>query len=264
LDALVKKVRRGVTVRQLVPGQDTYASQITIKDLVNYNLDAAYVEISQNQWELENGDIGTVDGIRTEMINKLTDFYVVKLFSLLGSLYASASDTAPTGECDCYDTYTGDITAAALEDMIDEISDKAGGVKAVVGRRNLLAPITKFAGYRVSAELGSGTGYFIVPIPSTLETIQSTGWFGKYYGANFIALDQIYDNAYDRNKLITDDKIFVIGNKCGEFITYGDVKEDEWNEMSTAPPTWHLRIYQQFGMIIDKMENVGVLYRSGA
>jgi hypothetical protein len=48
-DALVKKVRRGVEVRQLVPGQTTLAKQITVKDVVNYNIDQAYAEISHNE-----------------------------------------------------------------------------------------------------------------------------------------------------------------------------------------------------------------------
>lgn len=48
-DAIIKKVRRGVEVRQLVPGQNTLASQITVKDVVNYNLDQAYAEVSHNE-----------------------------------------------------------------------------------------------------------------------------------------------------------------------------------------------------------------------
>jgi hypothetical protein len=48
-DSLVKKVRRGIEVRQMVPGQTTLASQITIKDVVNYNLDTAYAEVSHNE-----------------------------------------------------------------------------------------------------------------------------------------------------------------------------------------------------------------------
>lgn len=48
-DALIKKVRRGVEVRQLVPGQDTLASQITVKEVVHFNLDTAYAEVSHNE-----------------------------------------------------------------------------------------------------------------------------------------------------------------------------------------------------------------------
>ena len=103
------------------------------------------------------------------------------------------------------------------------------------------------------------TGY-AVPDNAAMEAIRKTGWFGSYYGVNnFIALDQIYDNPYDRNALIQDNLIVVVGNSCGEFITYGDTKEDQWLDMSTAPPTWHIRLYVQFGLMFDKMENVVVI-----
>ncbi len=250
-DALVRKVRRGIEVRQLVPGQTTLSSQITVKEVVNYNLDAAYAEVSHNAWEIESGEIGTVEEIRREMIAKLSDFYVTKVVNALYTLATIDNNTN-------FYYMTRPITRSVLEDAIDYVADTAGSVKAVVGRRTALAPITKFAGYRVAYGATETTAP-VAPIPSALEEIRRTGWFGQYYGANFIALDQIYDNPYDRNKLIQDDLIVVIGDNCGEFITYGDVKEDTWNDMSTAPPTWHLRIYSQFGLMFDKMENVVII-----
>jgi len=250
-DALVKKVRRGIEVRQLVPGQNTLASQITIKDNVTWNLDQAYAEVSHNEWEVESGEIGTVDSIRAEMMAKLSDFYVAKV---VGALYTLATIN---DSVNFY--YASSLTRTALEDAIDQIADVSGGVRSVVGRRTALAPITKFAGYRlpITADIASPT--CALPVPSALEEIRRTGWFGGYYGANFVALEQIYDNVYDRNKLIQDDMICVIGDNVGEFITYGDVREDQWTEMATAPPTWHIRIYQQFGMILDGMDNIVII-----
>lgn len=249
-DALVKKVRRGIEVRQLVPGQNTLASQITVKEVVNYNLDTAVVEVSHNEWEVESGEIGTVDQIRREMMAKLSDFYNVKVMNALYTL-ATVDDSTNFW-------YETSLTRSVLEDAIDSIADIAGSVKAVVGRRTALAPITKFAGYRVAAGATETTAP-LAPIPSALEEIRRTGWFGMYYGCNFVSLEQVYDNPYDRNALIKDNLIVVIGDNCGEFITYGDVREDQWTDMATAPPTWHLRIYQQYGMLFDNMENVGII-----
>lgn len=250
-DALVKKVRRGIEVRQLVPGQNTLASQITVKEVVNYNLDTAVAEVSHNEWEVESGEIGTVDEIRREMIAKLSDFYSVKVMNALYTL-ATINDTTN------FWYVTGPVNRATIEDAIDSIADIAGSVKNVVGRRTALAPITKFAGYRVGVGATEAAGA-PVPVPSALEEIRRTGWFGIYYGANFISLEQVYDNPFDRNPLIKDNLIVVIGDNCGEFITYGDVREDQWTDMSTAPPTWHVRLYQQFGMLFDNMENVGII-----
>ena len=250
-DGLVKKVRRGIEVRQLVPGQNTLASQITVKEVVNYNLDTAVAEVSHNEWEVESGEIGTVDEIRREMMAKLSDFYSVKVMNALYTL-ATIDDTTN------FWYVTGPVNRATIEDAIDSIADIAGSVKNVVGRRTALAPITKFAGYRIGVG-STEAGGALVPVPSALEDIRRTGWFGIYYGANFISLEQVYDNPFDRNPLIKDNLIVVIGDNCGEFITYGDTREDQWTDMSTAPPTWHVRLYQQFGMLFDNMENVGII-----
>jgi len=251
-DSLVKKVRRGIEVRQLVPGQDTLASQITVKEVVSYNLDTAYAEVAHNEWEVESGEIGTVDEIRREMMAKLSDFYVVKV---MNALYTLATINDSTN----FWYVSTPITRSTLEDAIDSIADIAGSVRSVVGRRTALAPITKFAGYRIPVASEVATPSNGIGVPSALEEIRRTGWFGVYYGANFISLEQVYDNPYDRTGLIKDNLIVVIGDNCGEFITYGDTREDQWTDMVTAPPTWHIRIYQQFGLLFDRMENVGII-----
>lgn len=250
-DVLVKKVRRGIEVRQWVPGQNTLSSQITVKETMNYNLDTAYAEVSHNEWEVESGEIGSVDDIRREMTAQLADFYQVRVMNALYTL-ATLNDSTN------FFYVSSPITRSTLETAIDNISDIAGGVKSVVGRRTAMSPITKFAGYRAAVGATESSAY-LVPVPSALEEIRRTGWFGVYYGCNFVALDQVYDNDYDRTGLIQDDLIVVIGNNCGEFITYGGVREDQWTEMGTLPPTWHIRISQQFGMMFDRMENVAII-----
>ena len=251
-DALVKKVRRGIEVRQLVPGQTSLASQITVKEVVNYNLDGAYAEVSHNEWEVESGEIGTIDDIRREMTAKLSDFYVTKVMNAMYTL-------ATINDSNNFYYTSAPITRTIVEDAIDYIADRAGAVRAVVGRRTALAPITKFAGYRIPIATEVTTPYTGIPVPSALEEIRRTGWFGQYYGTNFISLEQVYDNEYDRNALIRDNLVVVVGDNCGEFITYGDSREDQWTDMSTVPPTWHIRIYQQFGLLFDRMENVVVV-----
>lgn len=251
-DAIMKKVRRGIEVKQLVPGQNTLASQLTVRENITHNLDTAYAEVSHNEWEIESGEIGTADSIRREMLAKLSDFYQVKVMNALYTL-------ATIDDSQNFYYMSAPITRAVIEDAIDYITDTAGAVRSVVGRRTALAPITKFAGYRVGLG-GSETGSDgIVPINSALEDIRRTGWFGQYYGTNFVALDQVYDNEFDRLPLIQDDLVVVIGDNCGEFITYGDVKEEQWTDMATLPPSWHIRIHQQYGLLFDKMENVAII-----
>lgn len=48
-DALVKKVRKGIKVRTLVPGAIHLASEVTVSDRINYVLDGADVKVTAKQ-----------------------------------------------------------------------------------------------------------------------------------------------------------------------------------------------------------------------
>ncbi len=248
-DALLKKVRKGLKVRTLVPGSIHLNSEITVSDRMNYILDGAHIGVTANEWELEAGDIGTVSDIRNEMLAKLKDFYYGKVFTALSTVW-SATNTPSN-----YTNVGGAITATALENAIDRINQTTGGVKAVVGSRAAMTPITKFGAFwndhTVSPTVwGNDTA---------IQRIMETGMLGKYYGAPLVTIEQVYDNPADYNKLIPEDKIIVIGHKVGEFITYGDVKEQQYTNMQVTPPQWNLGIYQQFGMLIDNANGIYVL-----
>jgi hypothetical protein len=86
------------------------------------------------------------------------------------------------------------------------------------------------------------------------------GFLGKYYGAPLVALEQVYDNPEDYNALILPTpRILVIGHRVGEFITYGEPKWKQWNDMSVTPPQWFLETYQRHGMIIDRAQGIVVI-----
>jgi hypothetical protein len=245
-DVLVKKVRKGIKVRTLVPGSIHLKSEITVRDRMNYVLDGADVGVTYNEWELASGELGTLEEIRAEMSAKLRDYYLGKVFTALSTIW-NATNTP-----DNYTAVGGPLTATALENAIDQINETTSGVKAVVGTRAALAPITKFGAF-----WSDGTN--VAEVPDNIREIMATGMLGKYYGARIIALDQIYDNPIDYTPLLPNDKILVIGEGVGEFITYGDVKEKQWSDMRPTPPQWYLEIYQQFGMIIDRADGIFVL-----
>ena len=245
-DALLKKVRKGIKVRTLVPGAMHLANEITLSDRINYILDGADIKVTANAWELESGELGEVSAIKNEMLMTLKDFYLNKVFTALSSVWSGTN--TPSN----YTAVSGDITATALKNAIDAINQTTGGVKAVIGTRAALTPITTFGGF-----WSDGSANFAVP--SNIEEIMSTGWLGKYYGAPILAIDQQYDNPEDYNALIPSDKILVIGENVGEFITYGEVKTKEWTDMRPTPPQWFLELYQQFGLIIDKAAGIYVI-----
>lgn len=246
-DSLVKKVRKGVEVRTLVPGANHLASEITVRDRINYVLDGAAVHVMYNDWELQAGEIGTVESIRGEMQAKLKDYFLNKVFLALSTVWSAVN--TPNN----YTSVGGSLTATALEDAIDQINQTTSGVKAVIGTRAALAPITKFGAFY--SDGGSNTTY----VPDNIREIMATGFLGKYYGARIIALDQEYDNPIDRTALIPTDKVLVIGENVGEFITYGDVRTQDYVDNEPIPPYWHLQMYQQFGMFIDRADGIYVI-----
>jgi len=245
-DALVKKVRKGVKVRTLVPGAMHLASEITVSDRINYILDGADVKVTANQWELESGELGEVSKIKTEMLLSLKDYYLNKVFTALSTVWTAVNTP------DNFTAIGGAVTATALEDAINQINQTTGGVKAVIGTRAALTPITKFGGFWTD-------GTNVASVPENISEIMQNGWLGKYYGAPILAIDQQYDNPEDYNALIPSNKIIVIGENVGDFITYGDVKTKEWSDMRPTPPQWYLEIYQQFGLIIDRAMGIYVI-----
>ena len=247
-DALVKKVRKGINVRTLVPGAIHLGSELTVSDRINYVLDGADVKVHANEWELETGELGTLDDIRNEMLANLRDFYIGKVFTALSTVWTAVN--TPNN----FTNVGGTLTATALKNAIDRINQTTGGVRAVIGTRAALTPITTFG-----AGWADGTSTDWHAVPDNIREIMQTGWLGRYYGAPILAIEQQYDNPEDYNALIPTDKVIVVGENVGDFITYGDVKNKQWTDMRPTPPQWYLELYQQFGMIIDNAQGIYVL-----
>lgn len=245
-DALVKKVRTGIKVRTLIPGSIHLKSELTVRDRINYVLDGADVGVQYNEWELASGELGSIESIRAEMSAKLRDYYLGKVYTSLSTIWNAVN--TPNN----FTAVGGPITATALENAIDKINQTTSGVKVVIGTRKAMTPITKFGAFW-------SDGSNVAEVPDNIREIMSTGMLGKYYGAPLVALDQIYDNPFDYNALLPEDKILVVGEGVGEFITYGDVFTKEWQDMRPTPPQWNLELYQQFGMIIDRADGIFVL-----
>lgn len=245
-DSLVKKIRKGIRVRTLVPGSIHLASEITQSERINYVLDGADVKVTYNEWELESGEIGTIQSIRAEMAAKLRDWYFNKIFSALGSIWSAANTP------DNYTSVGGVITDSALEAAINRINQTTPGAKAIVGVKSIITPITKFAAF-----WNDGTHY--EASQTKLDEILNSGKVGNYLGVPIIAIDQVYDNPEDYQPLLPDDFLLVVGENVGEFITFGDVKQKQWSDMNPTPPQWMLEIYQQFGMIIDNAQGIYML-----
>jgi hypothetical protein len=247
-DALVKKIRKGIEVRTLVPGSIHLKSEITVTDRINYVLDGADVGVMWNQWEMESGELGTVESIRAEMLAKLKDYFLAKIFTALTTIWT------PVNTPNNYTAVGGPINPVVLKAAIDYINQTVGGVRAVVGVRSALTPITEFGGFWTDPSTGV-TG----AVDSQLEAVMRDGWLGKYYGAPILALQQQWDNPEDNNALLPTDKVLVIGENVGEFITYGEPKMKMYDDNRPTPPYTFMELWQQFGLMIDKADGIFVL-----
>jgi hypothetical protein len=245
-DALVKKIRKGLEVRTLIPGSIHLASEITVTERINYVLDGADIKVIYNEWDIENGNIGTVESIRTEMSAKLRDYYLNKVFTALSTVWSAVNTP------DNYTAVGGEITAAALINAIDWINYTTGKAKAIVGVRRALTPITGFGSF-----WNDGVTY--AGIDSQLEKVVQDGFLGKYYGVPVIALNQVWDNPEDYNTLLPEDKILVLGEDIGEFIIYGDEKYKQYVDPRPTPSNWIMELWQQFGLMIWNARGIYVL-----
>jgi hypothetical protein len=245
-DALVRKTRKGIVVRTLVPGSVHLANEITQSERINYVLDGADVKVNYSEWDIENGDIGTVSEIRSEMAKKLNDFYINKGFTALSTVWTAAN--TPSN----FISLGTSITATALQNAINYINSITPGVKAVIGSRAAMTPITNFAGFYTDGSTTVGS-------QSIADEVLKTGKVGTYYGAPLISVDQIYDNPEDYKAMLPVDKILVIGENVGEFITYGEPRWKQWSDMNPTPPMWNIEVYQQFGMLVDFAEGIYII-----
>jgi hypothetical protein len=245
-DSIVKKLRKGITVHTFVPGAIPLKSEVTVTERMNWIFDGAQVGLMANVWDLESGDIGTAESLRAEALLKLRDYYLNKVFTAISTIWTSVNTP------DNYTAMNGHLTATALENAIDRINATTSGAKAIVGVRSLLTPITKFGAF-----WNDGTTYG--KIDSQLDLVVQNGFLGKFYGVPIVALNQVYNNPEDYSPLLPTDKVLVIGDKVGEFVTYGPVISKEWTDNEPTPPYWHWDAYQEFGMVIDNAQGVYLL-----
>jgi len=246
-DMLIKKLRKGIKVWSHVPGTIPMKSEITISERLNYILDYAVTGVTANTQELAQGDLGTVESMRTEMMAKLRDFYIGKVFTALTTIWTAAN--TPSN----YATIATAVDKTTLDAMIKVIIRSSGGVKAIVGVRDVLQPITEFVGWAV---LSGATTTLIQNIG---EELARTGWVGSYKGIPLVIVPRDYTDPESFTLMVPDNKILVIGDNAGEFITYGAPQSQEYTDPRIVPPQWNLNIWQSFGFIIDYASRVGVI-----
>lgn len=255
-DTTIRRVRRGrYGVQTMVPGTNHLVSQPTdVQDYHTYVFDRLIGGARESVWNLRNGDLTTIDGIRRQLQFDLTDNLVQKVFSLLTSVWNST---------DTPDHYveTASLTYPVLDTLLENVMYTAGNVRAIIGTRRALLPIYKFAGWREYAYMDGTTSPIAYPINDKLMEYLSTMRVSMYMGIPLIELPQIFANQLPnlRQALIPEDKILVVGDNAGEILMYGGVEYQDYTDMTIQPADYILNAWMSYGMIVDMPENLGVI-----
>ena len=254
-DVVVKRVRRGrYAVQSMVPGTNHLTNQPTqVHDYHSYVYDRLISGVRESLWNVQGGGVQTVQDLRRQLQLDITDTLVTKVFNLLGTVWNSV-DT-PTHYVE-----TSTLTNTVVEELIENVMDTAGNVRAIMGTRRALRPMYEFAGFREYAYT-DGSGLIAYPVNEKQMENQNTNRITAFKGVPVIELPQVFRNQLPnlRERLIPDDKILVIGENAGEIILYGDMRYQDYTDNTIQPPDYVLHAYQSYGMVVDMPENIGVI-----
>jgi len=201
--------------------------------------------------------------MRSELRADMFDEIVSKVFTLLTSVWTSG--LTPNNYIDASGT---GVTATALDAMIETLLAYTGQVRAIVGSRAALLPIYRFAQYREFVPTSPNVNAF-VPIVDKLNEFAQNNKVSTYLGIPLIELPQVYRNRLPANatgglrdasqRMIPTDRVLVIGDQVGEIALMGGFEYQDYTDPTTQPANYVLHGWQAFGMIVDDVQNIGII-----
>ena len=263
-DRIGKQVRRGrYPVRTMTPGAKHLTDVTDYVEQMTYMFDRLIAGTNRSLWEIQNGEVGTTEQMRTDLRADIFDELVSRVFGLLSTVWNSSA--TPNNFADAS---SGGVTSTVLDAMIENVLDRAGQVRSIVGSRRALMPVYKFAQYREFVLSGTATdrGFGVT---QAFDEFTRTNKVSTYLGIPLVELPQVYRNRFNagatgtllstQQRMIPTDKILVIGDQVGEVALMGGTEYQDYTDPTTQPPNYVLHAWQAFGMIIDNVEGIGVI-----
>lgn len=231
------------------------------RSTINYALDSIIAKMRMNLWELRRGEIGTVDYFRSEMEKGLVDELVARVYALIGSTW----DAGTTSRTNFVDATSTGITTTILDNMIETVLYRAGSVRAIVGSRAALLPIYKFGGITEYTPAVTTNTNGVIALPEILLEWRKTGKLSQFRGIPLIEIPQIFRRTYTNfdTPLIDMSRVLVVGEDAGEVVLYGGTETQESTDLTTEPGDYVLALWRQYGMILDNIQNIGVIKVAG-
>lgn len=263
-DQIGRRVRRGrYPIRTMVPGAKHLHDVLSYQEFYTMMFDRLIAGTSHSVWEINSGEVGTVDQMRTELRLDLFDEIVSKVFTLLSTAWSAVN--TPNNYLD--QSGTG-VTQTGLDNMMETILNYSGQVRAIVGSRAALLPIYRFAQYREFVLTGTGTDRAAFPT-AAFDEFTRTGRVATYLGVPVIELPQVYRNRLNANatsglrnadqRMIPTDKILVIGGQAGQVVLMDGFEYQDYTDPTTQPANYVLHGWQAYGLVLDDVEQIGII-----
>jgi len=262
-----RRVRRGrYPVRTFTPGAKHLTDVLSYLEQETYLADRLVAGTSHSLWEIQSGEVGTIEQMRTELRADIFDELVSKVFTLLSTVWNS-TDTPNN----YFDGSSTGVTSTMLDSAIETLLDHTGSVRSIVGSRRALLPIYTFAQYREFVLGGSGNNpdRAMFPVTRAFDEFSNTGRVSTYKGIPLVELPQVYRNRLPANatgtllsseqRMIPTDKILVIGDQVGEVLLMGGTEYQDYTDPSTQPPNYVLHSWQGYGLWVDDVEAIAVI-----
>lgn len=255
-DFFTRKIRKGrYRARSMVPGASHLTDATVYANQFTYLFDRLIAGASMNLWEIRGGELGSLETIKSEVQKDLVDECVSRVFNILTTVWNSTNtplnytNAASTG-----------LTATALDAAIENLIEKAGNVKAIVGARRALYPLYTFAGYK-DVLLADGSTRKAPFMQDVLLERFRTGRISNYNGIPVIEIPQILENRLPiiNRKLVRDDVVLLVGEDAGKIALMGEVETQEYTDMSKQPADYQFHAWQSWGILVDRPEYLGVI-----
>ncbi len=262
-DVYVKKLRRtGHPVRTLVPETELINDPFypPVENYV-YNLEYIYTSMSENYWDLQRGELGTLEFFRSEMEKALVDELIVRVYALISQVWNGL--TTRTNYVDA--TSTG-LTVDIMDNMVETVSWRTGQrPRAIVGTHSALMPLYKQAGIIEYDPVVAQNSNGVITVPEIIAEWRKTGRIASFRGIPIVELPQVFrrtSTEFDK-PLVDMSRVVVVGENAGEVVLYGGVNTQEYSDMRYVPGRYQLTLWRKYGMMIDMVENIGVIKVNG-
>lgn len=263
-----RRVKRGrYPARTMVPGSKHLTDVTSYVQNEITAFDRLIAGTSASLWEIQSGEIGTVDSLKNEIRADLFDEIVSRAFTLLSTVW-NGTDTPNN----YFDNTSAGVTQTSLDTAIENVIDVSGNVRAIIGPRKALLPVYKFAQFREFVLGGSGNNpdRTMFPVMQAFDEFSRTGRVSTYMGIPIIEMPQVYRNRLPANssalslrdpslRMIPTNKILVVGENAGEFALMGGTEFQDYTDLTTQPPNYVMHMWQSFGMIVDDPEYIAVI-----